>query len=145
MLHQLSAIVHYRWPTSKVFILYFSQPGMLAGIRLSGSSFVMCPIKREDPEDFGVAFYCAVVDNGQPKTLFLWGQYLDELEYEKTFPNTAFEFTRYVASDEFLAFKTLGHYFKEEKTLPAFDKSVWKNGSYPVNGQLLNQHFDEIG
>ncbi|WP_153798777.1 hypothetical protein [Foetidibacter luteolus] len=101
-------------------------------------------IKREDFEDFGVAFYLAVVDNGQPKTLFLWGQYLDELEYEKTFPNTEFEFIRKVGSDEFIDFKTSGQYFIEEKVLPAFDKEVWKTGRYPVNGQLLDQVIDDI-
>lgn len=101
-------------------------------------------IKREDFEDFGVAFYLAVVDKGQPKTLFLWGQYLDELEYDKTFPNTEFEFIRNVGSDEFIDFKTSGQYFVEEKTLPAFDREVWKSGLYPVNGQLLDQTIDEI-
>jgi hypothetical protein len=101
-------------------------------------------IKREDFEDFGVAFYLAVVDKGQPKTLFLWGQYLDELEYEKTFPNTEFEFVRNVGSDEVIDFKTSGQYFTEEKVLPAFDKEVWKSGHYPVNGQLLEQSIDDI-
>lgn len=101
-------------------------------------------IKREDFDDFGVAFYLAVVDNGQPKTLFLWGQYLDELEYEKKFPNTEFEFIRNVGSDEFITFKTSGQYFVEEKILPAFDKEIWKSGRYPVNGQLLNQSIDDI-
>jgi hypothetical protein len=101
-------------------------------------------IKREDFEDFGIAFYLAVVDNGQPKTLFLWGQYLDELEYEKTFPNTEFEFIRKVGSDEFIDFKTSGQYFTEEKVLPPFDKEIWKSGHYPVNGQLLDQSVDDI-
>jgi hypothetical protein len=101
-------------------------------------------IKRTDAEDFGVAFYLAVVYNGQPKTLFLWGQYLAELEYDKTFPNTEFEFIRKVGSDEFLDFKTSGKYFTEEKVLPAFDKELWKSGIYPANGQLLDLTIDEI-
>ena len=101
-------------------------------------------IKREDFEDFGVAFYLAVVDKGQPKTLFLWGQYLDELEYEKTFPSTEFEFIRNVGSEEFIDFKTSGQYFIEEKILPAFDREVWKSGLYPVNGQLLDHSIDDI-
>ena len=101
-------------------------------------------IKREDFEDFGIAYYISVTDNGQQKTLFLWGQYLDELEFEKTFPNTEFEFIRKIGSDEFIDFKTSGQYFIEEKTLPAFDKEVWKGGAYPVNGQLLDKTIDEI-
>jgi len=101
-------------------------------------------IKREDFEDFGIAYYISVTDKGQQKTLFLWGQYLDILEYEKTFPNTEFEFIRKIGSEEFIDFKTFGQYFIEEKTLPAFDKEVWKSGIYPVNGQLLDINIDEV-
>lgn len=100
--------------------------------------------KREDQEDFGSAYYMDVTDNGQRKTLYLWGQYLDELEYEKLFPSTAFEFTRRVGSDEFIDFKTTGKYFEAEKVLPAFGKEVWKSGNHPLNGQLLNQTIDTI-
>jgi hypothetical protein len=101
-------------------------------------------IKREDPEDFGIAYYVEIFDNGQAKTLFLWGQYLDVLESDETFPNTEFEFIRKKGSDEFIDFKTLGQHFIEEKTLPPFDKSTWDNGAYPVNGQILEQTIDEI-
>ncbi len=101
-------------------------------------------IKREDPEDFGVAFYLEVFDNGQPKTLFLWGQYLDELIHDKNFPNTEFEFLRKKGSDEFISFTILGQYFEEEKSLPPFDKATWDNGTFPVNGQMIDQTFDEI-
>ena len=101
-------------------------------------------IKRKDFEDFGIAFYVDVMHNGVQKTLFLWGQYLDELEYDNLFPNTEFEFIRQKNSDEFIGFKILGQYFKEEKTLPAFDKEIWKTGVYPINGQLLDMSIDEI-
>lgn len=101
-------------------------------------------IKRKDFEDFGIAYYLSVRDNGQQKTLYLWGQYLDELEYEKQFPNTEFEFIRKTGSEAFIDFKILGQYFVEEKTLPAFCKEIWKSGAYPVNGQLLNISIDEI-
>ncbi|MEO7990566.1 MAG: hypothetical protein ABI663_13555 [Chryseolinea sp.] len=101
-------------------------------------------IKREDAEDFGVAYYIDILDNGLPRTLFLWGQYLDELEHDKTFPNTEFEFIRKKGSDEFIDFKTLGQYFKEEKTLPPFNKPVWDSGTFPVNGQILEQTIDQI-
>ena len=101
-------------------------------------------IKREDPEDFGVAYYLEVIDNGKAKTLYLWGQYLDVLVYEGKFPNTEFEFIRENGSDEFVEFKTLGKYFKEENSLPAFGEETWKSGKYPSNGQILEQTLDEI-
>ena len=101
-------------------------------------------IQREDPEDFGTAYYIDVIEDGQRKTLYLWGQYLDELEYEKVFPNTEFEITRRVGSDEFIDFKTTGHHFEAEKVLPAFGKEVWKSGNYPLNGQILNQTIDTV-
>ena len=101
-------------------------------------------IKREDPEDFGIAYYIEVLDNGQPKTLFLWGQYLDELEYNETFPNTEFEFIRKKVSGELIDFKTIGQYFKEEKTLPPFDKADWDSGTFPINGQILEKTIEQI-
>lgn len=101
-------------------------------------------IKREDPEDFGVAYYLDVTDGDQRKTLYLWGQYLDELEFEKLFPNTEFEFLRKVGSEEFIDFKTIGQHFEPERILPAFTKEVWNRGNYPINGQLLNHTIDEI-
>lgn len=100
-------------------------------------------IKREDPEDFGVAYYIDITHNGQQKVLYLWGQYLDMLE-DHEFPNTEFEIIRKPGSDEFIDFIPLGTYFKEEKVLPPFDKAVWNSGSYPVNGQILNQRIDEV-
>jgi hypothetical protein len=100
-------------------------------------------IKREDPEDFGVAYYVDVTINGQPKVLFLWGPYFDVLE-DHLFPNTEFEIVRKSGSNEFIDFITLGSYFKEEKVLPPFDKAVWESGSYPFNGDILDQRIEDI-
>lgn len=100
-------------------------------------------IKRKDPEDFGVAYYVDVTVNGQPKVLFLWGQYFDVLE-DHLFPNTEFEFVRKPGSHEFIDFITLGSYFKEEKVLPPFDEAIWESGAYPFNGDILDQRIDEI-
>jgi len=60
------------------------------------------------------------------------------------FPNTEFEFLRKKGSDEFISFKTLGQYFEEEKTLPPFDKATWDNGTFPANGQMIDQTIDQI-
>ncbi|HLZ87956.1 MAG TPA: hypothetical protein VKQ52_11965, partial [Puia sp.] len=71
-------------------------------------------VRREDPEDFGVAFYIDVMDMGRQKVLYLWGQYLDILEYEKEFPNTEFEIVRFAGRDSFIDFALLGVHFPEE-------------------------------
>lgn len=98
---------------------------------------------REDYEDFGIAYYIAVTHNGQPKTLYLWGQYLYDFD-DHTFPNTVFEYTRYAGNDTFISFTTTGQYLAPESTLPPFDKKVWDSGNFPINGQLLDQSIDEI-
>jgi hypothetical protein len=101
-------------------------------------------IKRADFDDFGSAFYIDVTDKNRKKTLFLWGQYLDEGDCQNNFPNTEFEIIRQPGSDEFMSFRLLGQHFTEEKTLPPFDKKIWQTGAYPVNGDLLDQSIDEI-
>jgi len=101
-------------------------------------------VKRKDFDDFGVAFYIDVTHEGKQKTLFLWGQYLDELEYRRRFPNSEFEIVRVAHSEEFITFKPLGRRFKAERVLPAFDKQTLETGAYPVNGQLIDMPIDAI-
>lgn len=101
-------------------------------------------IQREDYEDFGLAFYLDVQHNKEQKALYLWGQYLDELEYEKEFPNTEFEIVREFESKQILDIKLLGNYFAPERILPPFDKQIWKSGKYPMDGDLLDKPLDEI-
>ena len=100
-------------------------------------------IEREDIEDFGSSFYLDVEQNGEAKTLFLWGQYIDELG-EGKFPNSEFMLTRKDDSKEFIELKLLGKYFKPEKVLPAFDKKLWKSDKCHEDGQIINSPIDEI-
>lgn len=100
-------------------------------------------IEREDIEDFGSAFYLEVEDGGKRKTLFLWGQYLDDVA-ENRFPNSEFELIRKADTKEFINLKLLGNYFKPEKILPAFDKELWKSGRTHEDGQIVNSPIDEI-
>ena len=103
-------------------------------------------IKRKDPEDFGVAFYIDVKDsNNKSKTLFLWGQYLDFLVYDKKFPNTEFNIIRRSDTKQTMDIEVLGDYFKPEKTLPPFSNEVWASGEIPKDGEILNTSIDEIG
>lgn len=101
-------------------------------------------IKREDPDDFGVAFYIDVTDEGTRKCLYLWGQYLDDLEGDNLFPNTEFIVTRKFDNKETIDIKLSGQPFKPEKTLPAFSKDDWKSGKVPADGDLLNTSIDDV-
>ena len=103
-----------------------------------------CAIQREDPEDFGIAFYLSVHYEGKQQWLFLWGQYLDELCYEKAFPNTSFELVRRVDNGAFLDIKLKGKYFEPEKIVPAFSRAVWKSDTHEVDGDILDKSKDEI-
>jgi len=100
-------------------------------------------IEREDIEDFGSSFYLDVEENGATKTLFLWGQYLDDLG-EGKFPNTEFLLVRKADSKEFIELKLMGKHFKAEKILPAFDKKLWRSGKCHEDGQIINTTLDEI-
>lgn len=105
-------------------------------------------VRREDPEDFGAAFYLDVYHQGKQKTLFLWGQYLDILDRGDdgpgSFPNTEFELMRDSETRRFIDIRLLGTSFESERTLPAFEKKIWQTGAYPQDGDLLDQSIDEI-
>jgi len=101
-------------------------------------------IKREDPDDYGIAFYIDVTDKDQRKCLYLWGQYLDDLEFDNLFPKTEFVITRRMDIKETIDIKLLGNPFKPENTLPAFNKNIWKSGKYPLDGELLAKTIDEV-
>lgn len=101
-------------------------------------------IKIEDYDDFGLAFYLEVQLNQEQKVLYLWGQYLDELVYEKRFPNTEFEIVREFESKQILDVKLMGKFFAPERILPPFDAQTWKSGKFPMDGDLLDRSMDEI-
>lgn len=101
-------------------------------------------IEREDPEDFGVAFYLEVQVVGTPKLLYLQGQYLDELTWEKAFPTTDFVLTRRLDTHELLDIQLRGQYFEPERKLPAFTKARWQTGDIPIDGEVLDGRLDEL-
>lgn len=102
-------------------------------------------IKRKDPEDFGVAFYLDVIDKeNEQRTLFLWGQYLDDLEYKREFPNTEFQIIRRDDTKRLMDIITRGEYFDPEKVLAPFDDELWAAGETPNNGDILQYSIDEV-
>jgi hypothetical protein len=135
--------VTFRWQKKDPEVIYethskkMSYTGQVEVVRCKTTRAV----KREDPEDFGVAFY---IDTGDGRTLFLQGQYLDILEDEKQFPNTEFELYRLEETQEILDFKVSGKYFAPEKTLAAFTKEDYKKGIVPEDGNILETSIDKI-
>lgn len=98
-------------------------------------------IMREDPEDFGPAFYFDIREaDSPPKVLFLWGQYL----YEESFPNTEFEIIRRSDTKELINLISHGDYFEPERTLPPFSDKIFSEGTYPEDGTILDMSLDAI-
>jgi hypothetical protein len=100
-------------------------------------------VERADPEDFGTAYYLEVQVAGEPRLLYLQGQYFDELE-EGLFPNTEFNLVRTLATKEVLDLELLGQPFLPERVLPAFAMADWQRGLTPEDGAILTTKLDEL-
>lgn len=98
-------------------------------------------IKRKDPEDFGSGFYLKIDEN---RTLYLEGQYLDELQYSRIFPNTEFEVIRTKWYNELLEIKSSGKYLKPQRKLQPFTKEQYKSGNRHFDGDIIETPIDEI-
>jgi hypothetical protein len=98
-------------------------------------------IKRKDPEDFGSGYYLKIDDN---RTLYLEGQYLDELQYSRKFPNTEFEIIRTKWHNELLEIISTGEYLKPAKKLQPFTKEQYKSGNRHFDGDIIETSIDEI-
>lgn len=102
-------------------------------------------IKREDPEDLGVGFYIDIINGNKRKSsLFLWGQYMDMLEYDKKFPNTEFKIIRRSDTQQILDIEVFGQYFKPERTIPFFSDEDWRNGNNHEDGEILEMSIEQI-
>lgn len=98
--------------------------------------------KRKETYDLGSGFYIKLSEN---ETLYLQGQYFDELQYSRKFPNTDFEIVRTkVTLNELIDIKSFGKYLKPEKKLKAFTSEQYAKGEVHYDGDLLNLPIDEI-
>ncbi|SKB24658.1 hypothetical protein [Maribacter arcticus] len=98
--------------------------------------------KRKETYDLGSGFYIKISEN---ETLYLQGQYFDQLQYSRKFPNTEFEISRTsLTFNELLNFEALGKYLKPEKKLKAFTKEQFNKDEVHYDGDLLNIPIDEI-
>jgi hypothetical protein len=99
--------------------------------------------RRKDPEDFGPHYYIDLGNEGEYKTLFIWGQYLMDFK-RKTFPCTDFELVK-TKRGQVINLIPSGQYLKPEKVLKAFAMKDYRVlGRVPDDGQLLNVSMDEI-
>lgn len=99
-------------------------------------------IKRAETYDLGSGFYIKVSEN---ETLYLQGQYYDELQYSRKFPNTNFEIVRSnLTQNELIAIYSFGKYLKPEKKLKPFTKEQYEKNEVDYDGDLLNIPIDEI-
>jgi len=98
--------------------------------------------KRKETFDLGSGFYLKISEN---ETLFLQGQYFDELQYSRKFPNTEFEIVRTeLTVNELIDIKPLGEYLKPEKKLKAFTKEQFENNEVHYDGDLLKIPIEQI-
>ena len=98
--------------------------------------------KRKETYDLGSGFYIKISEN---ETLYLQGQYFDELQYSRKFPNTEFEIVRTKLNlNELIDIKSFGKYLKPEKILKAFTSEQYEKEEVHYDGDLLNIPIDKI-
>ena len=99
-------------------------------------------LKRKDPEDYGSDFYLKIDEN---KTLFLQGQYFDELQYSRKFLNTDFEIVRTSLNfNQLLEINSFGKYLKPERKLKVFTNEQYTNDDVHYDGDILEIPIDSI-
>jgi len=99
-------------------------------------------IKRKDPEDYGAGYYFKL---DHKRTLYLQGQYCDELNHSRKFPNTDFEIVRAkLHLDELIQINFYGKYLKPIKSLKSFSDEQYENGNYHYDNTILELNIDEI-
>ncbi|MBU3011814.1 hypothetical protein KO506_10395 [Polaribacter vadi] len=98
--------------------------------------------KRKETYDLGSGFYIKISKN---ETLYLQGQYFDELQYSRKFPNTDFEIVKTKLNfNELININYFGKYLKPEKKLKAFTKEQFEKNEVHYDGDLLNIPIEEI-
>ena len=90
----------------------------------------------------GSGYYIKVSEN---ETLYLQGQYFDELQFSQKFPNTEFEIVKTnLILNELIVINSFGKYLKPEKKLKPFTKEQFEQNEVHYDGDLLNIPIDEI-
>lgn len=98
--------------------------------------------KREETFDLGSGFYIEISEN---QTLYLQGQYFDELQYNREFPNTSFEIVRTsLIQDGLFHYKAFGTYLEPEKVLDAFTSEQFEKEEAHYNLDILEISIEEI-
>lgn len=99
-------------------------------------------VKRKETFDLGSGYYLKISEN---EIMYLQGQIYDELQRDKKFPNTDFEISKtLLTQDDLLNIKFFGEYLKPEKKLNAFSKEDYENEKVHYNGDLLKISIDTV-
>lgn len=99
-------------------------------------------IKREDLGDFGSGFYLKIDDH---QTLFLQGQYLDDFQDLKKFPNSEFEMIKTkLFGNDMIDMKFYGEYLEPEKVLKPFSEKQYETEEIHYHEDILNTSIENI-
>ena len=99
-------------------------------------------VKRNQTFDLGSGFYIKI---SEKETLYLQGQYFDELQFSRKFPNTDFEIVKTnFTLNELITINSFGKYLKPEKKLKPFTKEQFEKNEVHYDGDLLNISIDKI-
>ena len=95
----------------------------------------------EEFEDEGTGFYLKI---GPRHSLFVVGQYLDDLSAERKFPSTLIQFVRSPTARIPLGLTPVGTYLRPAGIRPPFTKEEFKKELVPSEGDLLEIDFDSL-
>jgi hypothetical protein len=98
-------------------------------------------IRVEEAEDEGSSYYLQLDDS---RVLFLTGQYLYEVEEDRSFPNTRVTVLRAPATRVVLGVSCEGSAFAPSGTLPPFATDEYDQGRVPEDGAVLELDFTSL-
>lgn len=100
--------------------------------------------KRLPAEGVPAAYYLKIHYDNNNHTLFLRGNYINEMEKSGKFPNSSFQIVRTVEGDIVLDTSLLGTPIKPAKTLPPHNFEDYTKGFTPSDNTVLDCDIYEI-
>jgi len=118
----------------------YGPDGIISTIHVKTNNAVL----RPGVDDYSDSLYLDIIQDGQPRVFFMNGLYLVELLDTNELPNT--EFVIYQEQDtlDIIKVKTIGTYFRPQRTLAAFSESELTNFEMPADLTVLDETIDNI-